>query len=266
MTSNDYFGIDTPEGIEGRRLARLEAVSDPITVSRLTRLGVAPGWRCLEVGAGGGSIARWLADRVGPEGSVVATDLDMRFLAHADLGPVEVRRHDILTDPLETDAFDLVHARALLMNLPDPQLALRRLAAAVKPGGILFVEDADWSSLSSLDPTIESEFHRLSHAGFQALRAARISDGYFGRRLLGLVESIGFEHVEGDGIVRMGRGGADPWGQFQSMNLQLPIATSLVSKGIMTQADLDWLRATYANPEFSFLGFTLFGAWARKPA
>ena len=47
------------------RFAGLDAVFDPVTRARLTRLGVAPGARCLEVGAGSGSIARWMADQVG---------------------------------------------------------------------------------------------------------------------------------------------------------------------------------------------------------
>ena len=66
--------------------------------------GVGPGWRCLEVGAGAGSIAGWLADRVGPSGQVIATDLDTRFLEQQARPNLEVRRHDVVRDPLETDA------------------------------------------------------------------------------------------------------------------------------------------------------------------
>jgi hypothetical protein len=58
------------------RFAGLEAVFDPVTRGHLTRLGLAPGARCLEVGAGNGSIARWMADQVGPAGQVLAVDLD----------------------------------------------------------------------------------------------------------------------------------------------------------------------------------------------
>src|SRR4051794_23198942 len=70
--------------IERARLTGLEATFDPITTDVLARLGVGPGWRCAEVGAGGGSIVRWLADRVGPTGQVVATDIDIRYLATVD--------------------------------------------------------------------------------------------------------------------------------------------------------------------------------------
>src|SRR5262245_23160239 len=102
---------------ERERLQRMERYHDSISIETLTRLGVAHGWRCLEVAAGAGSITRWLAERVGKAGSVVATDLDPRLLAVSDLENVEVRKHDILTDDLEEAGFDLVHARNLLVHL-----------------------------------------------------------------------------------------------------------------------------------------------------
>src|SRR5215471_7906132 len=86
---------------EQRRLAALEELFDPATFRYLAALGLQPGWSCLEVGGGGGSVARWMATQVGPSGSVLATDLDTRFLDEIDLPNVEVRTHDIQRDPLE---------------------------------------------------------------------------------------------------------------------------------------------------------------------
>jgi hypothetical protein len=65
---------------EDDRLGLLEDIFDPLSCRR--RELVQPGWRCLEVGAGRGSMAVWLAERVGPCGQVVATDspLDRFFL------------------------------------------------------------------------------------------------------------------------------------------------------------------------------------------
>src|SRR5205807_660976 len=74
-------------------------------------LGVAEGWRCLEVGAGGGAVVEWLAERVGPRGRVVATDLDTRFLDALDATNVEVHSHDVLAEAPFEPGFDLVHAR-----------------------------------------------------------------------------------------------------------------------------------------------------------
>jgi tRNA A58 N-methylase Trm61 len=61
-----YIARNSPDDFERERLAMLTQVADPISTRRLTELGVEPGWRCLEAGAGDGSVARWLADRVGP--------------------------------------------------------------------------------------------------------------------------------------------------------------------------------------------------------
>jgi len=90
------------------RFAALAAIYDPQTIRHFETLGVACGWRCLEVGAGSGTIAKWLADRVGPTGCVLVTDVDIRFLELR--GPtLDVRAHDIGSDPLPDAEFDLIH-------------------------------------------------------------------------------------------------------------------------------------------------------------
>ena len=77
------------------------------------------GWRCLEVGGSGGSIATWLAARVVPSGHVLVTDIEPRFLDSLKLPSTEVRRHNVATDPLPESAFDLVHARLVPVHLPE---------------------------------------------------------------------------------------------------------------------------------------------------
>src|SRR3712207_2281029 len=105
------------------RLAGLEQAFDPGTIRHLAARGVGPGWHCLEVGAGGGSIADWLCRQVGSSGRVVATDLDTRFLEALAYPQLESRRHDIVTDELEEGAFDLIHVRLLLHHLATPGAA-----------------------------------------------------------------------------------------------------------------------------------------------
>src|SRR6185436_15674069 len=125
---------------EKRRLGALCLLYDEGTRRHLTALGVARGWQCLEAAAGTGSVARWLSETVGPDGRVVATDLDTRHLDGLGAN-VEVRRHDLVKDPLEEGTFDLVHARALLEHLPERTKALEKLVRALKPGGRLLAED-----------------------------------------------------------------------------------------------------------------------------
>src|ERR671936_3170110 len=108
------YAFGNAQEIQRERLATLASLFDPGTVAVLEPLGVGPGWRCLEVGAGGGSIASWLCERVAPDGAVVATDLDatvLRGLSHPNL---EVRVHDVVVDDLPFDEFDLVHLRLVL--------------------------------------------------------------------------------------------------------------------------------------------------------
>ena len=145
--AHNYLHANAAFADELGRLRLLEARCDPHTFRRLATFGPLAGTRCLEVGAGAGSVARWLAAQVGPAGQVVATDADPRFLADAEKAGVEVRRHDIMADPVEPGHYDLAHCRALLFHLADPQRAVRNMAAAVRPGGWLLIEDADYVSL-----------------------------------------------------------------------------------------------------------------------
>ena len=129
---------------ERDRLAGIESSFDSYSTQRLADLGVSDGWHCLEVGFGAGGVALWLAGQVGSTGRVVATDLDPRFLAGHGRANLDVRQHDIVTDPLEGAAFDLAHARAVLEHIPDRQRALQRMISAVRPGGWLVLEDIDF--------------------------------------------------------------------------------------------------------------------------
>jgi SAM-dependent methyltransferase len=264
VTENRYLAKDSPDAFERERLALLTQFADPITTRRLTDLGVGPGWRCLEVAAGSGSVARWLAGRVGAEGRVVATDLNPRFLGGHALSNLEVRRHNILEDDLEAAHYDLVHCRALLMHLPDPIRALRRLVDAVRPGGWLLVEEADGAAaFGAADPghPRAAGFDRGSRALWAALKANGTMDLDFGRRLPPLFEGFGVRDLGQEGLTLIGRGG-DPMARFLGMTNEL-LRERFVAAGVLTEADFDELSRAYDDRSFWFVGFTLFGAWGR---
>src|SRR5438105_8075820 len=103
-SEGQYLFPHTWDG-EGERLKSLATSFDPITRRHLAPLGVADGWRCLEVGAGTGSIARWLSEMVGSKGSVLATDLSLNLMRGLEAENLEIRRHDILSDPLPDGEF-----------------------------------------------------------------------------------------------------------------------------------------------------------------
>ena len=107
-----------------------------------TEIGVSRGCSCLEVGAGGGSLVEWL---IGRGATVMAIDIDTRFIEPLASDVVEVRRVDLRTDELPQARFDLVHARLVLEHLTERRQILDRLAAALRPGGWLVIEDYDWT-------------------------------------------------------------------------------------------------------------------------
>jgi ubiquinone/menaquinone biosynthesis C-methylase UbiE len=142
------YAFDAAWHQERERLGLIEARQDDLTIRVLETVGIRRGIRCLEVGAGGGSIAQWLCFRVGPTGHVVATDINTTFLAAMQLPNLTVRRHDIVQDALEPQAFDLVHSRAVLQHLPERDTALSRMIAAVKPGGWIVLQGTDFSTVT----------------------------------------------------------------------------------------------------------------------
>jgi 2-polyprenyl-3-methyl-5-hydroxy-6-metoxy-1,4-benzoquinol methylase len=146
VTTGDYlFPNSDPE--TPARFAALSELFDEVSIHHLTKLGVRTGWHCLEVGAGSGSIAKWLADRVGPGGHVLATDIDTSFLRCIKSPNVEVRQHNIAVDALPEATFDLVHSRLVLNHVPQRDEALQRMISALKPGGWILVEDHDSGSM-----------------------------------------------------------------------------------------------------------------------
>lgn len=193
-----YFGDES--NAEEQRLRALEVSFDPASRGVLRELGVGPGWDCWEVGAGHGSIARWLSGMVGPDGRVLATDLDTRFLEN---GPnLEVRRHDVVEDDLPGDGFDLIHSRFLLEHLDDPGSVVSRLVTALRPGGWLVVEDAAGLGLViDPDPGVVLEV-------CEAWESAAGSIGWdpaYGRNLVTTLTQSGLTGVQGVVYRREGR-------------------------------------------------------------
>lgn len=181
---------DLPD-IERSRLTLLEEKHDPGTVGQLDAIGVSEGWRSVDVGAGAGSATRLLAQRVASTGSVLAVDIDTSLLEELASDRVEVRRLDLLSDGLPADAFDLVHARLLLMHLPSRLAAIRRLTSAARPGGWIVAVDPDFTTVA-VSPT-NSTWERtwsvfcdtLIAGGWDPRYGARLSDDL---RAAGLVE------------------------------------------------------------------------------
>jgi SAM-dependent methyltransferase len=247
------------EELERARLALLEEVCDPGTVLQLDAIGVGEGWRCLDVGAGGGSATRLLAERVGETGSVLALDLDVRLLEPLASDRVEVRRHDLLGEPLPQAAFDVVHARNLLMHLPARLDAVRRLVAAVRPGGWLAIGEADFNSLALSPSTVA--WRRAWTVFCDAVVAGGWDPGY-GSRLIGDLEALDLVELEADELIRHVRGGSAFACLFADTLERLE--ERMLALGALGD-DLAATQQLLRDPEVTFRAPTLTTAWARRP-
>jgi len=125
------YVFDNRDELARGRYFELSALYDSQTTRHIENLGIDEGWSCLEVGAGGGSIASWLCSRVGDAGHVLATDIEPRFLQTLPFANLKLRRHDIRDGGLPERQFDLAHARLVLMHLFGRDVALWPSAATV---------------------------------------------------------------------------------------------------------------------------------------
>lgn len=253
--------------LERRRLDALCGLFDPATRRFLRNLGLARGWRCLEVAAGTGSVAAWMAEQVGPEGEVYAADVDLRHLG--TLPPtVGYAEHDIMTDPLPVDAFDVVHTRLLLEHLSGRDIALGRMAAAVRPGGYLLVEEAEMSrqALELVGRYLPLADHVVGDRGLRGiagLLGAAGADMGYASTLPGAVRRVGLELVGGEVHSPLVRGGAtEDFGRLTALSLRQP----LVASGLLTQDELDDFIRMTLDPEAQYVPFVMTSVWARRPA
>jgi SAM-dependent methyltransferase len=236
---------------------------DAGTIFHIDRLGVAAGWHCLEIGGGGGSIATWLSERVGPGGRVLVTDIDTRFLDTIQRPNLEVRQHDIVNDPLPEGAFDLVHARLVLMHLPQREDVLPRLVKALKPGGWLLDEEFDVISLRA-DPELSPDEELLnSETAFYRVLSQKGVELPYGRILFGRLRALGLEDVSAEGRLSMWTQGSAGANLLRSNFEQLREA--MIQGGYITAQDLARDMARLDDPNFLTPSPTLWAIQGRRP-
>jgi len=260
-----YFAADAESQQELERLRLIESLGDPATTRRLASLGVDTGWQCLEVGAGAGSIARWLSERVGPDGSVVATDIDTRFLGGLSRTNIEVRAHDVTKDELETDRFDLVHCRTLLCHLGNPEVVVASLVGALAPGGWILAEEPDFGVIESADKDhpLALHFDTASPKRFAFLREAGIMDGFLGRSLPSLMEKVGLAEGQNEGSTQIARGG-DP-ASCNWMTVCDRLDGYLHTQGVLSDDEVMGSRSAFQDPTFHYRSGLVFAVWGQRP-
>ncbi|MEV6670212.1 methyltransferase domain-containing protein [Streptomyces sp. NPDC051162] len=246
---------------ETERLRTNESLWDPGTVERLERLGVTEGWSVLEVGAGSGSIAHWLGQRVGPSGRVVAADLAADRLGWIEAPHVEVVRTDIRSDELPAASFDLVHSRMVVQHLEDRPAAVAALVRALKPGGTLFLEDTD--SLTLFRSSVSEDFLQdIRVAGYGLMRRSghEPRGGHFD---LEAVLEAGLEDVSAEGRAVLVYGGSEQARHYQ-LWLEF-LRPRLVAEGLVDGARIDEALREMADPAHRWLSQVLISTCGRRP-
>jgi len=239
----------------GQRFTSLETLYDPWTIRHLDTTGIGSGWQCWEVGGGGGSTAAWLAERCGKAGHVLVTDIDPRFLtalATLNQPTIEIQRHDIGTDPLPTQPFDLIHARLVLIHVPAHELALERMVTALKPGGWLVIEDFDVPLIDPSYPTTDAAaaaLYRKMQAALGQLMQARGSDLTWGRSLYGRLRAHGLVNGGMEGYVAV-REGSSPGARLFGTALER-IREEAVGAGLITHEEVDQMLTLLDDPDFA---------------
>lgn len=245
---------------ERERLRLLEHLSDPTTIGIFEGLGVEPDWRCAEVGAGSGSIARWLASRC-PQGHVVATDLDLGLLQEIPPRPnLAIRRHDVAEEDFPAGSLNLVHARAVLTHLPAPERVLGRMTSWLAPGGWAVIEDPTY-----LPPEASAypEFALLLRGCERLLELTQGTDSSWAKRTPAAMAASGLTNIRMS-IRPSVCGNGDKEDDYWRLCFERA-APALVESGLMTTEEIERGIAHLDRPDFNDVAWMVVSCWGQLP-
>ena len=245
---------------EYERLLLLERLCNPGTIRILERLPFTRSWTCVDVGAGTGALAQWLAERC-PEGQVTATDVDTRFLDSMP-GPdhLTVSQQDVTTTDFPANSLDLVHARAVLTHLPAPERVVRRMASWLRPGGWLVVEDPSY-----LPPQASPypDFAALLAACEKLLARTHGTDNSWARRIPAAMADAGLTNVRMSAeLSACGRDDVEDAYWRQCFTQAVP---ALVASGLMTEQQIQRAVEHLDQPEFTDIAWMMVSCWGHSP-
>ncbi|TDT30083.1 class I SAM-dependent methyltransferase [Naumannella halotolerans] len=248
---------------EAERMDHIARLTDPATFRYLEeKIHVQEGWRCAEVGAGTGTVARWLSNRVGHYGLVEAIDTETAHLERLQASNLKVIKQDITSRPLEAGSYDLIHAKILLMHLPERERVLQEFADALKPGGYLLVEEADVRSIQRVEPA-EPVLTRAA-AALETFFYMMGADPAYAMTLQPSVRSTGLTVQGTDCQLTAVQAGSK---EMLSVSLSLAkLAPMIVKVGLMSEAEVQKAFTLMEQPGPTVLYTpTIISVWAQKP-
>ena len=257
------YALDSAWHAERQRLDSLTRLYDSRTLGLCADLGLHDGWRCIDVGAGTGSLAEAMAARVGTTGRVLAVDVDTRFLEAIKRPNLDIARVDVVLEDLPDSEFDLAHARLLLEHLPQRDAVLRAMVGSLRPGGWVLIEDFDWSTALSFDP--DCPVAEKVAGAIRTLLASHGYDPHYGRRLPRALQAVGLADVQTHAQsmqVRGSRSHGIPQWQLLVEQLSGPLQAA----GLVDQEDLDVFTAFCHDDDTVCFAPLMVSAWGRRPA
>jgi len=254
--------------------ARLQRQADELaadSAALLDKVRLRPGQSAIDLGCGPRGVLDLLAERVSPGGRVVGLDADpvhtamaADFAAERRLSGVEIMTADARSTGLPPGSFDLVHARTLFINLPDPAAVAAEMARLARPGG--WVADMEPDTEHSLCYPPHPAFDRLCEI-FRVVFSRNGADIAMGRRVPELFRQAGLADVEVEARVQM----YPPGNSRRTVRLDLVRAMRpmILEMGVATEAELDELDAALrphlTHPDTITMSGLLFLTWGRKP-
>jgi len=257
------YVLDNDRPAARQILGCLSLMLDEFSIARLRQTVVPKAGRCLELGAGNGSIACWLSERVGPLGQVVATDLKTHHIRHHP--GVSMLRHDLAAEDLPAGPFDVVHARLLLAHLPSRRDILARLVDVVRPGGVLVIEEFGYAGsveVLSGPGRAASEIYQEFQAALADVFATAGADAGWAVNAHAAMRAAGLANVDTVTHARSWRGGTA--GCLLPLAMSIELREQLVAAG-MVAAELDRLAQLLIDPGLVVMGDLLWSHVGRRP-
>lgn len=253
--STGVLSKDAPTEFE--RIHLLQDWIDPATREVISAIGVDPAWRCLEIGAGAGSVATWLADQC-DLGSVTAVDIDTRYLDGLDRPNLQVLRGDISAMDFAPGSFHLIHARLTFCHLPNRDEILAEAAKWLAPGGWLVIGDL----YNFPEEQSRHELRRRFLLGLAKLWEAQGTDLTWAPTLPARMTEEGLREV-GTRVVANSIGDGSAYSRFAAVNTRQH-CVYLMERGLLTEAEMDEILAQLDDPGFMELRTITVYAWGRR--
>jgi SAM-dependent methyltransferase len=256
--------LDNGRPEAGERFVALAELFDPWTFRHLDDLGLGEGWRCWEVGAGGPSVPRGLAERVGTSGRVLATDIDVSWIEPAEDAVLEVRRHNVISDPPPPEMFDLVHARLVLVHLKDRAAALQVMIDALRPGGWLVLEDADPALQPLACPDERGPAEELANRLRTRMRTLMVERGAnlaYGRTLPRLLRESALRDVSAEAYFPIA---SHACSILEATTVQ-HVRDGLLAADLATAEEIETHLGNLARGDLDLMLAPMITAWGRKP-